>query len=167
MYREELLRKGFPIGAWLLKIFLIVVCVILIIYIFLTFFRYSTITNYSECKNGRCNGDLRSQIFAQDLIKIKNDIIPLYTEENLPKEEGDSKLTIFADLGNNNVLGNCGYNLDESYVEITKIRSDFLLKISVQKKGVENYILLNIGHYPYCKDYLCENIIMEGELYEK
>lgn len=156
MYNEELGRKGFPIGEWLLKIFLIVIFAVLIVYVFPAFLKHGAITNYNECKNGTCSGDLKSQTFVHDLMKIQSDIISMYTGENLPKEDYGSVITSFADLENINFFRSSDYNLDESYIKITKMESDYLLKISMKKQDVEDYILLNIGHYPYCKDYLCE-----------
>lgn len=160
MYSEKLGRKGFPIGEWLLKIFLVVIFAILIVYVLPAFLKHGSITNYKECKNGNCSGDLKSQVLFHDLMGIKNDIISIYTDENLPSEDNDSIITTFHDLENTNLFRNDDYDLDESYIEITKIESDYLLKISIKKQDVENYILLNIGHYPYCKDYLCEKNIL-------
>lgn len=174
MYTEEYEKRGFPIRDFILKVILVVIFVFLLIWL-LPKFISPTITN-KECKNSTCDTSgieaLTSQIFADNLEKMKNAAISYYTDERLPKEVGESdKMTLSDMIGKKIIIALVDKNnkvcdLEKSYVKITKLDDEYILKVNLKDSEKEDYILVHLGCYTYCDSYICEkqetNIPIKG-----
>ena len=174
MYTEEYEKKGFPIGNILIKLVLIVIFVLLLCWLLPKFIK-PTIVN--ECKNSGSNGSvcdtsginaLTSQIFADNLDKMKNAAISYYTDERLPKNVGDSESMTLSDMIGKHLIialidkNNKACDVTASYVKITKNDDEYIMKVNLKDSEKEDYILVHLGCYTYCNSYVCEKQTNSG-----
>jgi len=166
MYTED--KKGFPIGNLVTKIFLVIIFVLLLVWL-LPKFMVPAITK--SINNGNCKGNvtdntaikaLSSQIFSDNLEKMKKAAISYYTDERLPQEVGESKKLTLSDMIGLKIIvplidkNNKAVNVEKSYVKITKTYDDYILKVNIKDSEKEDYILVHLGCYTYCKSNICE-----------
>ena len=94
-------NKGFPFGHFILKLILIIIFVFLLCWL-LPKFMVPAITKSKNgnCATCECTGvkALTSQIFANNLDKMKEAAISYYTSERLPQNVGDSKKLTLSDM---------------------------------------------------------------------
>ena len=166
MYTED--KKGFPIGNLLTKLFLVIVFVLLLVWL-LPKFMVPAITK--SINNGKCGSNvtentavkaLTSQIFADNLERMKKAAISYYTDERLPKEVGESKKLTLSDMIGLKIIvplidkNNKAVDVEKSYVKITKSYDDYILKVNIKDSEKEDYILVHLGCYTYCSSNICE-----------
>lgn len=166
MYAEEYEQRGFPFRDFLLKLILIIIFVFLLIWLLPKFISPTVVNNSKNCPNNICDTSgldaLTSQIFADNLEKMKEAAISYYTDERLPKEVGESdKMTLSDMIGKHLIVAlidknNKAVDVDASYVKITKLDEEYLLKVNIKDSEKEDYILVHLGCYTYCDSYLCE-----------
>ena len=167
MSTEEYNKRGFPIGNFLLKLILVIVFVFLLCWL-LPKFMVPAIT---KSLNGKgCNATcectgikaLTSQIFADNLDKMKEAAISYYTNERLPQEVGKSKKMTLSDMIGLKIIvplvdkNGKAVDVEKSYVQITKADDEYILKVNIKDSEKEDYILVHIGCYNYCESYVCE-----------
>ena len=91
MYNEEYDRRGFPFKDFLLKLILIIMFVFLLVWLLPKFItpaiNKSLMNNNSSNQNEQINA-LASQIFYNNIERMKDAAISYYTNERLPKEVG-------------------------------------------------------------------------------
>ena len=169
MYTDE--GRGFPLGNLLAKLFLVIIFVLLLVWL-LPKFMVPAIT---KSINDNCNGSdstaikaLTSQIFADNLERMKDAAISYYTDERLPKNTGDSsKMTLSDMIGKKLIIplidkNNKAVDVEKSYVKITKTYEDYILKVNIKDSEKEDYILVHLGCYNYCNTYICEKKTQNG-----
>ena len=114
MYTEEYERRGYPIRSFLIKLILVVIFVLLLVWLLPKFIvpRLNTNANSNSstkatttCKGGTtCEVSgldaLTSQIFADNLEKMRDAAITYYTADRLPTVVGDSKQMTLSDKTN-------------------------------------------------------------------
>ena len=88
MYTEEYEQKGFPIKDFIIKAVLVIIFVFLLVWL-LPKFIAPTIVN--ENNTTVDVSALTSQIFADNLERMKEAAISYYTVERLPEKVGDVK----------------------------------------------------------------------------
>ena len=172
MYTED--KKGFPIGNLITKVFLVIIFVLLLVWL-LPKFMVPAITK--SINNGSCKGNvtdntaikaLTSQIFADNLEKMKRSAISYYTDERLPKNVGESNKMTLSDMIGKKIIvplidkNNKAVDVEKSYVKITKTYEDYILKVNIKDSEKEDYILVHLGCYTYCKSNICEKQSNEG-----
>lgn len=157
MYNER--KDSFSIKGLIVQILFIVLFVFILIWLFPT--------KGDIDKNGGNNSQdfdvLTNRIFNENLQIMKEAAISYYTTSRLPKNVNDvesmtlrkmleEKLLIeFKDANNNSC------DLDESYVEITKLEEEYILKVNLSCTDNDAYILVHLGCYDYCLTDVCEN----------
>lgn len=105
---------------------------------------------------------LTNQIFSDNLEKMKNAGITYFTTERLPKNVGDSKTLTLQEMYDLKLLTTLtdknGDKCDvkKSYVKLTNQDKEYLMKVNLKCGDEEDYILVHLGCYSYCKDGLCE-----------
>lgn len=169
MYTEEYEHRGFPFRDFLLKLILIIIFVFLLVWL-LPKFISPTVVN-----KGNSTTDispLTSQIFADNLERMKEAAISYYTDERLPKEVGDSDTMTLSDMIGQKLIvalidkNNKACDVEKSYVKITKLDEEYLLKVNLKDSEKEDYILVHLGCYTYCDSYICEkqptNVAIKG-----
>ena len=158
MYNEEYENRGFPFRDFLLKLILIIIFVFLLCWL-LPKFIAPTIVN--ENNTTVDVSALTSQIFADNLERMKEAAITYYTDERLPKNVGDKEKMTLSDMIGKKIItplvdkNNKPCDVEESYVEITKMDDEYLLKVNLKDSEKEDYILVHLGCYTYCESDVC------------
>ena len=102
------------------------------------------------------------QIFNQNVMSMKESAISYYTTSRLPKNVGDEeKITLGKMLSENIILPFVDRNgkqcdLNESYVSVTKMNDEYIMKINLKCSKEEDYLLVHLGCYNYCDNDVCE-----------
>jgi len=187
MYTEDYERRGFPFRDFLLKLILVIIFVFLLIWLLPKFIKptvSTTATNNSkasttevsksknskkdtkECTSANCDMSgldaLTSQIFADNINKMKEAAISYYTDERLPQNAGDSEQMTLSDMIGKKLIialvdkNNKACDVEKSYVKITKMDDEYLLKVNLKDSEKEDYILVHLGCYTYCDSYICQ-----------
>ena len=124
----------------------------------------SDLKNANEiCKNDTCsNSVLYDSIFNTNVLMMKDSAKDYFTTERLPKNVGDkTRLTLGKMLDLKIILPFVDKNgdtcsLEESYVEVTKYETEYIMKVNLKCGEQENYLLVYMGCYDYCSTTICE-----------
>ena len=170
MYTSEYEKKGFPFRDFLTKLILVIVFVLLLVLLLPKFIQPKIVQQ--NCADGKASSNeecstlayssLTSQIFRDNLDEMKEAAVSYYTTERLPKNIGDKeKMTLQAMIDKKIITAlidknNKAVDTEKSYVEITKMDNEYLLKVNIKDSEKEDYILVHLGCYNYCNSYLCE-----------
>ena len=167
MYNEEYENRGFPFKDFLLKLILIIIFVFLLVWL-LPKFIAPAISKNLEANNKNVTisekslDALTSQIFADNIERMKEAAISYYTVERLPEEVGESDKMTLSDMIGKKIItplvdkNNKAVDVEESYVKITKTEDEYILKVNIKDSEKEDYILVHLGCYTYCDSYVCE-----------
>ena len=99
MYTEEYESKGFPFRDFLLKLILIIIFVFLLVWLLPKFISPKVINKTEQIAGEAVDlSPLTSQIFADNLERMKDAAISYYTNERLPKEVGESDTMTLSDM---------------------------------------------------------------------
>lgn len=165
MYTEDYESRGFPFRNFLLKLILIIIFVFLLAWLLPKFIAPKIVENLNNNQvsvNDKEISALSSQIFNDNLNKMKEAAILYYTDERLPKEIGESKKMTLSDMIGKKLIvalidkNNKACDVEKSYVQITKADEEYILKVNLKDSEKEDYILVHIGCYTYCDSYVCE-----------
>lgn len=160
MYSEDYEKKGFPFKDFLLKLILVIIFAFLLAWLLPKFIKSDVITNNNT--ETVDFSSLISQIFSDNLEKMKDAAISYYTDERLPQEVGDSDTMTLSDMIGKKLIvalidkNNKACDVEKSYVKITKLDNEYLLKVNLKDSEKEDYILVHLGCYTYCDSYVCE-----------
>ena len=152
MYEE---RERFSIKDVVLQIILVVLFVFLLLWLFPT-------KSYVDKKIDSSLQPLYNQIFAQNVDSMKEAAISYFTTSRLPKNIGDKETLTLSQMLDKKLLipfldsNNKQCSLTESYVEMTKMDDEYILKVNLDCSDDEDYILVHLGCYSYCSTGLCE-----------
>ncbi len=163
MYTEEYESKGFPFRDFLLKLILIIIFVFLLVWLLPKFISPKVVNKTEKITAGETVdlSPLTSQIFADNLERMKDAAISYYTDERLPQEVGQSDTMTLSDMIGKKIIvalidkNNKACDVEKSYVKITKMDDEYLLKVNLKDSEKEDYILVHLGCYNYCDSYLC------------
>ena len=114
----------------------------------------------SEVINSCANS--KQQVFNENLKTIKDAAISYFTNERLPKKVGDSVKLTLSEMQKEKIVldvidsNNSKCSTSDSYVLMTKEENEYLMKINLSCNDMEDYILIHLGCYDYCKDNICE-----------
>lgn len=159
MYTEDYENRGFPFRDFLLKLILIIIFVFLLVWLLPKFIKPTTVENKETTTEISA---LSSQIFNDNLEKMKDAAISYYTDERLPKEVGEYDQMTLGDMIGKKLItplidkNNKAVDVDASYVKITKADDEYILKVNIKDSEKEDYILVHLGCYTYCDTYICE-----------
>ncbi|MBE6152245.1 MAG: hypothetical protein E7165_02900 [Firmicutes bacterium] len=152
MYEE---REKFSLKEVILQIVLVVLFVFLLLWLFPT-------KNYVDKKlEGEVNS-VNGQVFSQNVETMKDAAISYFTTSRLPKKIGDKVTLTLGDMLDKKLLipfldgNNKQCSLTESYVELTKMDDEYILKVNLNCSDKSDYILVHLGCYSYCESGLCE-----------
>lgn len=157
MYNER--KDSFSIKGLIVQILFIVLFVFILIWLFPT--------KGDINKNGGDNNQnfdvLTNRIFNENLQTMKEAAISYYTTSRLPKNVNDVETMTLRKMLEEKLLiefkdaNNKSCDLDESYVEITKLEDEYILKVNLSCTDNDAYILVHLGCYDYCLTDVCEN----------
>ena len=175
MYTEEYENRGFPFRNFLLKLILIIIFVFLLVWLLPKFIAPSINNNIknNNIDNKEINA-LTSQIFQNNLDKMKEAAISYYTDERLPKESGEFKQMTLSEMIGLKLItplidkNNKAVDVEKSYVKITKSGNEYILKVNIKDSEKEDYILVHLGCYTYCDSTICEKketeVVVKGSI---
>ena len=168
MYTEEYEKRGFPIKGFFIKLLLVIIIVLLLLWLVPKLFTSKADSKSSSSCSGSDTCDtssiraLTSQIFADNLERMRDAAIPYYTAERLPKQVGESvQMTLSDMIGKKLIVPLIDQNgkavdVEKSYVKVTKMDDEYLLKVNLKDSEDEDYILVHLGCYAYCDSYVCQ-----------
>ena len=175
MYTEEYERRGFPLTNFILKLVLIIIFVLLLLWLLPKFLapaiadninKTNNSNNGTKCASATCNTKgidaLTSQIFQDNINKMKEAAINYYTDERLPKNVGDSDTMTLSDMIGKKLIialidkNNKACDVEKSYVKISKLDEEYILKVNLKDSEKEDYILVHLGCYNYCESGICQ-----------
>lgn len=157
MYEEN--RTGFAFRDILLQIILVVIFVILLLWLFPT-------KGYVDKKLENIDGTnlqpLYQELFNKHLETMKEAAQSYYTTARLPKKIGDKVSITLGEMLNKKLVSsfvdsnNKQCSLTDSYVEITKMDNEYMMKVNLNCSDKSDYIIVYMGCYNYCESALCE-----------
>lgn len=168
MYNEEYENRGFPFRDFLLKLILVIIFVFLLVWLLPKFIEPVIVENSGSTVDVSA---LTSQIFSDNLEKMKDAAISYYTDERLPQEVGESDKMTLSDMIGKKIItplidkNNKPCDVEASYVQITKMDDEYLLKVNLKDSETEDYILVHLGCYTYCDSNICEKaetVVVKG-----
>ena len=140
MYDER--KNRFSLRDIILQILLIVLFVFIMVWLFPT-------KNYLKENNTVDN----SQLYSNYITSMSNAAKDYFTTDKVPTKVGESvKLTLNEMLEKKLVLpigGNAVCDLNESYIEVTKMDKDYQLKVALSCEEYSDYVVITLG----CKDF--------------
>ena len=160
----------------------LILCVVIIILltILLTVFldrKYINRNENNSSENNATNvvynkGSIKEEKFNNNLQTVKDAAINYFTIERLPKTVGskvkltlkemqDKKLILDVIDSTGNVC-----SVEDSYVEVTKEATEYAMKIYLSCNDMQDYIIVYLGCYDYCKDTICEKQVTQYFEYE-
>lgn len=161
MYVEEYQHNGFFFRKILLKILLVLAIIFLLIWIIPKFTSYKKV-NANKNSIKIVEENQASVSLKEHLEKLKQASFVYYKEDKLPKNVDDVELVTLKELENEKLITtlrnekNKVCDTKKSYVKITKLTDDYLLKVYVDCEGVTDYLLVHVGQYSYCTNTICE-----------
>ena len=167
MDTEEYEKRGFPIIRFLVKL---IILILLFILLFLLYSKYVSspvkIDKKTKCNESDCissnNDTSSSQIFIDNIDKMKDAAISYYTDERLPQEVGQSKKKTLAEMIDENIIvplidkNDKEFDAEKSYVQVIKENDEYILKVYLKDSNSDDYILVHLGTYSYCDSFVCE-----------
>ena len=159
MYEER--RDKFSIKDILIQVLFVAIFIFLLMWLF---------PMKKDVKNALKNLNIETanlqplydQIFNNNVQTMKEAAISYYTTPRLPEKIGDEKKMTLSDMLKNNLVlsfsDSKGKQCDllESYVSITKMSDEYILKVNLKCSEQEDYILVHLGCYNYCDGGICE-----------
>lgn len=103
-----------------------------------------------------------NQVFNHNITTMKEAAISYFTTSRLPKKAGDKVTMTLRQMRDEKLLlslidskGNvCEEGI--SYIEMTKDKDEYILKVHLACSDNEDYILVHLGCYDYCDADICE-----------
>ena len=134
--------KGFIIKDLLVRLILIIVFIFLLIWLF----------PMPDLK------PLNSQIFSDNLDRMKAVARTYYTVERLPQELNSYKKMTLREMIDNHLImplidsngKTCSAN--DSYIQITKLENEYVIKVYLSCSDKQDYIIEHFGCYDICSD---------------
>lgn len=148
MYTEEYEKRGFPI-YFLVKIIIVVLFVVGII-LFITKFISNGVNRNGIYKNTNNVEALSSQIFIDNLERMKNVAIDYYGDNYLLKEDKDSSTITLKEMIDKKLIitlidkNNKPCDVEKSYASVTRKEGIYLLKVNLKDSEKEDYILIDL-----------------------
>ena len=167
MKEEKVVRFG--IKDVLIQLLFIVLFVLLLLWLFPT---KKFVSNNdkkvvcegtsSTCTASTTNNVLVDRIFNENIISMKDAAKSYFTLERLPQNVGDKvRINLGKMLDEKIILPFTDKNgktcsEKESYVEVVKYNNEYIMKVNLKCGKEENYLLVHMGCYDYCKTTVCE-----------
>ena len=114
------------------------------------------------------NGTTKEEKFNDNLRTIKDAAEHYFTLERMPANVGETKRITLKEMQDAkmvlSVIDSTGSrcNAENSYVEVTKENDEYVMKIYLSCSDMEDYIIVHLGCYDYCKGTICEKQVEPG-----
>ena len=158
MYTEENARGRFPLRDILLKAIVVIIFLILIVFII------TKLTSSNKESDNKVSSNY-DKVFSENLEKMESAAFSYYKKDKLPLEVGDKEELTLRDMVNRNLLEaftdadgkSCDVN--NSYIRLTKNEDDYTLKVNLKCGNKEDYALMKVREYDYCRYDICKKDI--------
>lgn len=153
MYTEENERGRFPLRDILLKAIVVIIFLILTIFI---------ITKVTSPKTLKTSSSAYDKVFSENLKKMEEAALLYYKKDKLPKVVGEESKVTLREMVNSNLLeaftdaSGKACDVTESYIRLTKNEEDYTLRVNLKCVEKEDYSLMKVGEYEYCKYDICK-----------
>ena len=161
MYTET--RNNFSMRTVVLQFLFVALFIFILIWLFpMKSDMKKAIASIDNSDNNNNLSILYDRIFNENLLAMKESAKDYFTLQRLPQKVGDStKLTLREMLDKKIILPFTDKNgkqcdLDDSYVLVTKHDEEYVMKVNLKCGKEENYLIVNMGCYDYCKGTICE-----------
>jgi hypothetical protein len=149
MYNER--REGFAIQDVILQIAFVVLFVFLLLWLFPT---RTFIKDMAK--------PIDQAIFNENVDSMKESAQSYFTLERLPSKVGDKTTLTLGEMLSKKLLlpfandeeAKCDVN--NSYVEVTKLNTEWSMKINLECGASKDYIVIPMGCYDFCEALICE-----------
>jgi hypothetical protein len=145
------------IKNFLVGFLLIVILLLLLVWIFPTNSSIQKLLNSNKEETEEFSN------YFQENINLLKDIAESYfTLERLPQNEGDKVKITLGEMLEKKLLVNLSddkgkmCSTDNTYVEVTKKKTEYEMKIYLSCGDDEDYVIVYLGCYDYCSNYVCE-----------
>ncbi len=151
----EVNNREFGFKNIVLKLLAIVIAIFIIIWLFPT-------KGYINSQIDKKIGTSENQVFNNNISIIKDAALGYYNGDRLPESDGDKKQMTLKEMLDKNLLTEIidsdGKTCDttKSYVEVTKEKEDYKLKVNLTCKNQGAYVISYFGAYDYCTSDVCE-----------
>lgn len=166
MYEER--KDSFSVKGFIFQILIILLFVFLMLWLFPN-------KSYFDKKFNRLQSEqdikqlevLYGEIFANNVERMKDGAKGYFTDERLPQSIGQSiKMTLGEMYDKHLVLKMSAVDgktcsTTESYVEIVKFENEYQMKVNLKCGDKEDYIIVYMGCYTYCKSGVCEKRVTQ------
>lgn len=156
MYTEEYEANRFPLRKFLLRFIFVITFICLLIWL-IPKFTSPKLNNQDKTELS----PIKNPVFKSNLQKLQEVGVDYYTKERLPKEvDTSSKLTL-GDMITKKLIvplvdqENRACDSKKSYVKVTKMEQEYLMKVNLKCQKEEDYILVHLGNYNYCDTAVC------------
>lgn len=160
MYTDEYEERGYPIRSFIIKFIIIVIIILLLIWLLPKFIKPKNTNKPVVTKESKVKEE---EVYQNNTDSMQKAAFKYYDKDNLPKENGKYKQVTLQELIDEDYIeplkdqNGKKINTSKSYLKLTKVdENEYILKINIKDSEVENYVLLNVGHFDYCEDYICE-----------
>lgn len=105
---------------------------------------------------------LYDEIFANNVLRMKDAAISYFTNERMPKKVGETKKLTLKEMYDLHLVlkmkdkDGKACSVTKSYVEMTKYTEEYRLKVNLSCGNQEDYIIVYLGCYNYCSSGICE-----------
>jgi len=112
--------------------------------------------------NVTCATKTKEEKFTDNLRTIKDAAVSYFTIERMPEKVGDSVKLTLKEMQQKklvlDILDSTGKKCSttNSYVEVTKEENEYVMKLHLSCDDMEDYIVIHLGCYDYCKGTVCE-----------
>lgn len=156
MYNER--KESFSIRDIIIEVLFVLLFVFLLLWLFPS---KSYIKNNTSV-SGESSKQVTDAIFAYNVQTMKEAAISYFTTPRLPQSVGDSTTLTLKQMLDEKLLlpfvdsegKTC--DLDNSYVQMTKVKDEYSLKVNLTCPSMSDYIIVHLGCYDYCKGSVCE-----------
>ena len=122
----------------------------------------STVAEIVSKNDETCEGLNKEIVFNNNLKSIKEAAISYFTNERLPKTIDETVKISLKEMKDKKLVLNirdasaktCDEN--DSYVEVTKEKDEYIMKVFLACSDIEDYIIVHLGCYDYCDSNVCE-----------
>ena len=155
----------------------IAIAVLVIILVVLLMGRKNNNCPESNCDTGSnnttttvtcANSTSKEDKFNDNLRTIKDAAEHYFTLERMPASVGETKRITLKEMQDEkmvlSVIDSTGSRCssENSYVEVTKEKDEYVMKVFLSCSDMEDYIIIHLGCYDYCQGTICEKQVEPG-----
>lgn len=153
MYEER--KNSFSLKDVVLQLMLVILFIFVMIWLFPT----KSYLEDNYVSDGSLQEQLKAlygQIYTTNITNMSDAATKYFTNERLPKKVGESTKITLSEMLNKKMLiefkdsNNNSCDVNNSYVEVTKMDNEYQMKVQLTCTDYSDYIIVYLGCYDYC-----------------